>query len=68
MNISTIDTYIITPAENPRAIDKNFVLVCLVKKASILPIPVDRPAKRVRPKAKISVDSSIDDCFFTFSD
>ena len=28
--ISTKDTYIITPAENPRAAERNFLFVCLV--------------------------------------
>lgn len=40
-----------TPAENPSAIARNLVLVCLVKKAIVLPIPVASPAIRVRENA-----------------
>ncbi len=50
-NISTNDTYIITPAENPRAIVRSFVFVRLAKNARALPMPVDRPANNVRPNA-----------------
>jgi hypothetical protein len=42
-----------TPAENPRDTDKNFVLVDLVKNARALPIPVDNPANSVSEKAKM---------------
>ena len=40
-----------TPAEKPSVTDKNFVLVCEVKKARTLPIPVARPANNVNPNA-----------------
>jgi hypothetical protein len=45
------ETYSITPAENPKAADKNFSLVCFVKKAKALPMPVDNPASKVNAKA-----------------
>jgi hypothetical protein len=48
-----------TPAEKPNATDKNFVLVLFVSKESALPIPVDRPAKRVKENANITLESSI---------
>jgi len=44
-----------TPAENPREAERNRVLVRLEKNAIALPIPVDNPAKTVKPKAKSSV-------------
>jgi hypothetical protein len=50
--ISIIDTYIITPAEKPRLVDKNFVFVVFEKSAIMLPIPVERPAMRVNKKAR----------------
>jgi hypothetical protein len=50
-SISTKDTYIITPAENPRTPDNSLVFVRFVKNAIRLPIPVDNPAIRVSPKA-----------------
>ena len=40
-----------TPAENPNAMDKNFLFVRVVKKAIKLPIPVARPANSVKPNA-----------------
>ena len=46
------DIYIITPAENPNAAERNFVLVRLAKNAMRLPTPVDRPAIIVRRNAK----------------
>ena len=46
------DIYIITPAENPTAAERNFVLVRLAKNAMRLPTPVDRPAIIVRRNAK----------------
>ena len=39
------------PAENPRLTDRNFLLAVLEKSATSPPIPVARPAKRVRRKA-----------------
>ncbi|MFZ2146598.1 MAG: hypothetical protein WAV28_05200 [Sedimentisphaerales bacterium] len=45
------ETYIITPAEKPRAVESNFVLVRLAKNAKALPNPVDRPANSVNPNA-----------------
>lgn len=50
-NISTKETYIITPAEKPSEIHRKEVFVLLEKKAIILPIPVEIPAKRVSKKA-----------------
>jgi hypothetical protein len=52
-----------TPAEKPRLVDKNFVLVVFDKKAITLPIPVERPAIKVNKKAtttlfKISLQSN----------
>jgi hypothetical protein len=44
-----------TPAENPREIDRSRLLVFLAKKAKALPIPVERPANRVSPKANKTV-------------
>ena len=49
-----------TPAEKPRAMDKKRVFVLLVKKARALPIPVLKPANKVKPKAKSNVDKSIE--------
>jgi len=49
--ISRMETNIITPAEKPRLIDKNLVLVFFAKKAIKLPIPVDKPASSVNKKA-----------------
>ena len=51
-NISIIETYIITPAEKPRLMDKNFLLVCFAKNAIQLPIPVLNPAINVRANAR----------------
>ncbi|MBA7586189.1 hypothetical protein ES708_28185 [subsurface metagenome] len=48
-----------TPAEKPRDMERNFILVVLAKKAIALPIPVDNPANRVNPKAKNIVLVSI---------
>ena len=48
-----------TPAEKPRAIDRKRVLVRRVKNAMALPIPVERPANRVSPKAYMTVCESI---------
>src|SRR5690554_7361011 len=42
-----------------RSRDKNRVLVRLAKKAMALPIPVDKPAKRVNPNANQIVFQSI---------
>ena len=44
-----------TPAENPNESDRNLVLVRLAKNAMALPIPVDKPAKRVNPNANAMV-------------
>ena len=49
--ISIMETYTMTPAENPRLTERNFRFVCLVKNAIPLPIPVLRPASRVRRNA-----------------
>jgi hypothetical protein len=49
--ISINETYIITPAENPKEIDKKEVLVFLVKNAKKLPIPVAKPANVVNKNA-----------------
>jgi hypothetical protein len=40
-----------TPAEKPSDMDNSLVLVFREKKARALPIPVDKPAKKVSPKA-----------------
>jgi len=40
-----------TPAENPSETESNLVLVFLVKNAKALPMPVDKPANRVKAKA-----------------
>ncbi len=40
-----------TPAENPRASDRNRVFVFLAKNAMALPTPVASPAKMVSPNA-----------------
>ncbi len=40
-----------TPAENPKAKERNFVFVLDVKKASKLPIPVAKPAIKVKVNA-----------------
>jgi hypothetical protein len=48
-----------TPAENPRANESNFVLVLLARNAIVLPIPVARPANRVNKKASKKFPSSI---------
>ena len=61
-NNSTNDIYIITPAENPRAIDKSFPFVFLKKNTISPPIPVDKPAKTVSPMA-IQIFEAIN--FFT---
>jgi len=55
--ISTKDTYIITPAENPKEPDKNFILVILALRTAIPPSPVDIPAKSVSKKAKNIFDA-----------
>jgi hypothetical protein len=41
-----------TPAEHPSETERNFLPVLLVKKAIRLPIPVESPAKSVKPKAR----------------
>lgn len=46
-----------TPAEKPRAIDRNFVFVDFVKNARTLPIPVASPANNVSPKANNTFSS-----------
>jgi len=48
-----METYIITPAENPRLRDMNRGPLFFEKKAMRLPIPVDAPARRVIVNAKI---------------
>jgi hypothetical protein len=53
-----------TPAENPRAVERNLVLVRRVKNASALPMPVDNPANNVNPKANKRILTSMDDIFF----
>ena len=58
-NMSTKETKSITPAENPKATVRNVVFVLSVKKAIRLPIPVERPAMRVSPKAMSMVYVSI---------
>jgi len=58
-NISTKDTYIITPAEKPRASDRNFLLVVLARTAMALPTPVERPAMAVSAKAMRTAEVSI---------
>jgi hypothetical protein len=40
-----------TPAEKPSAPDKKRLSKFLVKRVMALPIPVDNPAKAVRPNA-----------------
>jgi hypothetical protein len=55
-------TYIITPAENPKAIDKKLLLVVLVKNAIAAPIPVESPAARVTKKAINTFPSNISTC------
>jgi len=54
-----METYIMTPAEKPREIDKNLVSKFLEKKAIALPIPVDNPAKIVSIKANITFSMGI---------
>lgn len=55
-----------TPAENPRLIERKRVLVLLVKKARALPIPVDNPANSVSPNAIQKFPESIDHFFLGF--
>ena len=57
--MSTKETKSITPAENPKATVRNVVFVLSVKKAIRLPMPVERPAMRVSPKAMSMVYVSI---------
>jgi hypothetical protein len=40
-----------TPAENPKAPERNLGFAPLEKKAKVLPIPVANPAPRVKVKA-----------------
>ena len=58
-NISTNETYIITPAEKPRPAESIFVFVLFAKNARALPTPVARPANIVNPKAIKTCFSSI---------
>ena len=58
-NKSINETYTITPADNPRAHDRNRVLLALAKNASKLPTPVDNPATKVSPNAAKIVPNSI---------
>ncbi len=51
-NSSTNDTYTMTPAENPSAVERNLMLVRRAKKAMALPMPVLSPASRVSTRAK----------------
>ena len=53
--ISTIDTYTITPAENPRLIERNFEFLGFEKRDIKPPIAVDNPAIRVSEKAMITL-------------
>jgi hypothetical protein len=48
-----------TPAENPRDVERNLVFVRFAKKAIALPIPVASPANRVIPKASVRRAGSI---------
>gem|GEM_PF-3748969 len=49
--ISIMDTYTMTPAEKPRAAQRKALFVRRENRAARLPMPVERPARRVRPKA-----------------
>jgi len=51
-----------TPAENPRDIDRNFRFVFFVKKANALPMIVENPASAVKRKAvrTVLVSSGMD--------
>src|SRR5699024_6107553 len=46
------ETYIITPADKPRAADRKRVFVFCVRKAIRLPMPVESPAIKVSPNAQ----------------
>ncbi len=48
-----------TPAEKPRARDKNRVFVFLAKKAMALPTPVASPANIVKPNANSTESENI---------
>jgi hypothetical protein len=52
-SISTNETYIITPALNPKLAAKNFLLKAILLKTNIPPIPVDKPANNVNRNAKV---------------
>ena len=58
-NSSTNDTYTMTPAENPNAVERNLVLVRRAKKAMALPMPVLSPASRVSTRAKRNGDDIV---------
>ena len=46
------DTYIIIPADKPKAIARNLLLIFFVKRAIRLPIPVLNPAKVAKANPK----------------
>lgn len=58
--ISINDTYIMTPALNPSAADRNLGFTFLYRNAIILPIPVNSPANRVNRKANSIASDSME--------
>lgn len=58
-NNSANEMYIITPAENPKLKQRWLFFGFLTKKDIKLPIPVDRPATKLKITAKRKFDNAI---------